>query len=62
MRQRQHDALQKLIDDLISKGKLLLINQTADGKTLVMQMGLTLFSGVVLILGPLLELTKDQGG
>ena len=60
MRPKQHIAVNRLLFDVSSDGKLLLVDRTGGGKTLTMQMALTMSSGIALVIDPLLALTTDQ--
>ena len=60
MRPPQHKRVDKSIHDTDGDGKLLLVERTGGGKSLTMQMVLTMTAGIALILVPLLALTADQ--
>ena len=59
MRPKQHIAVDRLLFDASSDGKLLLVDRTGGGKSLTMQMALTMSAGIALVIGPLLALTAD---
>ena len=59
-RPQQHKAVDKILHDTDGDGKLLLVERTGGGKSLTMQMVLTMIGGIALIIVPLLALTADQ--
>ena len=60
MRPQQHKGVNKILHDMDGDGKLLLVERTGGGKSLTMQMVLTMTGGIALIIVPLLALTADQ--
>ena len=60
LRPQQHKAVDKILHDMDGDGKLLLVERTGGGKSLTMQMVLTMIGGIALIIVPLLALTADQ--
>ena len=60
LRPQQHKAVDKILHDTDGDGKLLLVERTGGGKSLTMQMVLTMIGGIALIIVPLLALTADQ--
>ena len=60
MRPKQQIAVHRILHDEKADGKLLLVDRTGGGKSLTMQMALTMSAGIAIIIVPLLALTADQ--
>jgi len=60
LRPRQTMAVHKLVYEKDSKGKLLVVDRTGGGKSLIFSLSATMVGGVVLIIIPLLALTANQ--
>ena len=54
MRPKQQIAVHRILHDKDADGKLLLVDRTGGGKSLTMQMALTMSAGIAIIIVPLL--------
>mmetsp|Transcript_19494 Transcript_19494/g.46770 ORF Transcript_19494/g.46770 Transcript_19494/m.46770 type:complete len:83 (+) Transcript_19494:1628-1876(+) len=60
MQSKQQIAVHRSLHDEDADGKLLFVDRTGSGKSLTMQMVLTMTPGIAIIIVPLLALTADQ--
>ena len=59
-RPKQHRAVETIIHSEECRGKLLVVDRTASGKSHILRMIATMVGGIVLVIVPLLSLTADQ--
>ena len=60
LRPRQVIAVNKLVYCQSSKGKLLVVNRTGGGKSLILSLAAVMVGGISLVIIPLLALTANQ--
>ena len=60
LRPVQECAVHKLVYDPVSEGKLLVIDRTGGGKSLILQLSGIIVGGIVFVLVPLLSLTANN--
>ena len=60
LRHKQNVSVETLVFDPICEGKLLVVDRTGGGKSLIMQLAATMVGGIVLVVIPLLALTANQ--
>mmetsp|Transcript_33194 Transcript_33194/g.69753 ORF Transcript_33194/g.69753 Transcript_33194/m.69753 type:complete len:158 (+) Transcript_33194:242-715(+) len=60
LRPKQQEAVRHIVCDKSSKGRLLVVDRTGGGKTLILHMMAILVGGIALVIIPLLFLTANQ--
>ena len=60
LRPAQERAVHKLIYEPISGGKLLVIDRTGGGKSLILQLSAVIVAGIAFVLVPLISLTANN--
>ena len=60
LRPRQEMAVTKLVYDKSSQGKLLVVDRTGGGKSLIFSLAAVMVGGIIYIIIPLLALTANQ--
>ena len=60
LRPRQDEAITRIAFDPQSGGKLIVVDRTGGGKSLVLVMAVIVVGGVTIVIIPLLALTADE--